>query len=1063
MSGSSHHFGADDRDFRSSGVCPLVSRPELSCAAVLGLVRASGLRSLKSHRAQTLQGEAALLQTFGHFCSPYSTGLTKVTRQRPELVKVLCRAMSEAHPNATFSAVSVLGNGQQRCHHDLVNEKGTLNYLLPLSRFKGGGLWIEDEGAVEEDAVYRPVPTPRGRELRKGKVVPVQPALAFDARRFHEVQEFQGERWMLVGYTPRRLSSLSAEDRSVLESLAFQLPPGSGEPVVPPSIRALFFDQRMPPELCLPASAYECKREVAALVRSIDHQVCHLESALDRANEDPPEVHPLLPGSVEKELAYFYAEDEVPSGPTEDPGAPLQTRTVTLLEVLSELELWLPSWKEEYNSLVLQRKAVRPLTQRDLDQWQREGCKYQLIPSKLVHTLKAHTGHRKARCVCCGNMESHSIYHKHECYAGGADATTPRALLRIASAYGWAVSSFDLRTAFLQSRLLTANRVPTVVKVPWLWRKHGVCVEEFWLVEGALYGLCISCVAWYIDDALILAVPEYSSKVTQFVSGLWSTTPPEYLVPGQVLVYNGFEIEQDGPYLRLHQSSFAAELLSRYPGTECSDVPALPRTTPLQEEARDPALTRQCQALCGEMLWLAIRTRPDLSFAVSMMAQCMAARPAEAWERGLQMRKHPGVAIGYGPPSKSLAIASAMSDASFAPDASRSHQCALTFLGGSLITWSSGRQSFITQSTCEAELVALVQGLQDLESQLPLFRELLLGAPLECLLLCDNKAAVNICQDPDDQAALPVALPDASPEIAPPVPYVFRYTDDLVLMISRYDGSAVPSLLQVLIGAGQAETASELFWLLEFGKFGRMQFLSASYYIVVARTIRHEERDSLGTNPLPFLGNNSNHWRNLHPLPPAVPEDFRRAETSLGTQVPNDFRGRPTSVQDASFNRFDNNQDVHNNPVPDPDVTSQSSESLDEESRAAEAGELAEPAKGESENSNTLLALVDPKSAPQPGVAELAFNTKGWVHSDVLCVWENQQKLMLVPDRQNQICVPAGNKEFSFTFNESRKTIGSTIPATMHMTKPKERKEFPLNTGEHLLEPFLMVYNDPGS
>ena len=140
----------------------------------------------------------------------------------------------------------------------------------------------------------------------------------------------------------------------------------------------------------------------------------------------------------------------------------------------------------------------------------------------------------------------------------------------------------------------------------------------------------------------------------------------------------------------------------------------VPRAGPVQEEERDAALTRKCQALCGEMLWLSIRTRPDLSFAVSMMAQCMAARPTEAWERGLQMlkflRRHPGVALGYGPPSSSLAVASAMSDASFAPDASRSHQCSLTFLGGSLITWSSGRQNFITQSTCEAELVALVQG-----------------------------------------------------------------------------------------------------------------------------------------------------------------------------------------------------------------------------------------------------------------------------------------------------------------------------------------------------------------
>ncbi|OLQ03927.1 Copia protein [Symbiodinium microadriaticum] len=680
-----------------------------------------------------------------------------------------------AHPTATFSALAVIGD-----------------------------LWIEDASVPEEEAVHRFVPSPQGEPF----FAPTVRAL------FHDWAPF----------------TMPSEPASVYECIAASVALDKCRESV---LQAYDFVQynlkklgRQARHLWGQANDTGDGEEVAELVRSIDHQVCSLERVLERASPDTTEAPPLLPDAAEKELACFLKEEEdtpppqlcvaravdpsavqstevPPNAPPEDSHVPLQTRTVTLVEVLSELELWLPSWKEEYNSLVHQHKAVRPLAQTYFDRWRREGVEYQLIPSKLVHTLKAHTGRRKARCVCCGNMESHSIYHKHECYAGGADATTLRALLRVASAHRWAVSSFDVRTAFLQSRLLTANRVPTVVKVPWLWRKHCICIEEFWLVEGALYGLCISprswcesldgtmasasttfddmkvtlvrfetdpnvwwvkgvkpsgettvlgCVAWYIDDALILAEPDYSRRVTEFVAGLWSTTPPEYLVPGQVLVYNGFEIEQDGPYLHLHQRSFVAELLSRYPGHENSEVPAVPRSGPVQEEERDAALTRKCQALCGEMLWLSIRTRPDLSFAVSMMAQCMAARPNEAWERGLQMlkflRRHPGVALGYGPPSSSLAVASAMSDASFAPDASRSHQCSLTFLGGSLITWSSGRQNFITQSTCEAELVALVQGLQDLESQLPLFKELLQGSPVECHLLCDNKAAVAICQAP---------------------------------------------------------------------------------------------------------------------------------------------------------------------------------------------------------------------------------------------------------------------------------------------------------------------------
>ena len=253
---------------------------------------------------------------------------------------------------------------------------------------------------------------------------------------------------------------------------------------------------------------------------------------------------------------------------------------------------------------LFQRKRSKP--------GERKGKSFQVIPSKLAHTLKAHTGRRKTRCVCCGNMEEVSLFNRSECYAGGVDATALRAVLRVASACEWSISSFDVRTAFLQSRLLDKHDVPTAVKTPWLWRKHGVCQEEFWLVKGALYGLCISprswcesrdatmasasmcleglkislqrfqsdpnlwwivsrdkseavshigMVAWYIDDALILAQPDHAKALTEFVAGLWNTTPPEYLLPGQVLVYNGFEIEQEGINAPFSQNSLAATLV----------------------------------------------------------------------------------------------------------------------------------------------------------------------------------------------------------------------------------------------------------------------------------------------------------------------------------------------------------------------------------------------------------------------------------------------------------------------------------------------------------------------
>ena len=833
----------------------------VSATNVLALLQASGF-GVPGEKLAPMNYKGADAWFFGACRNEDGFGVYPLTKDRPFLTQLLCNTMRASHPSSSFSALCVTRKGSQTCRRDLTGIKGQKNFLLPLSKFQGGHLWVEDDTIDDEQAIFRAIIEHPDRPLCRGRILSVRPCLAYDASRYHQVQETQGDRWILEGFTPAHKHPLLPKDREYLEELGFPLPAVLDQRLVPLAVRmsAVHVDSIGHPQ----DSGYECvgashalskcrvsvmkvldcvqanlKKwvhevrafwgransegegdESADLLRGTELQICTLQETLQKARDgDMQECPPLLPEDQVKELACLVLDTPPEerlcvAHATADPSSrgsassevPLQTRTLTLGEVLAELEDWKPSWGEEYDSLVKTHEAVCPLDAEELQEWRDQGRKFQIIPSKLVHTLKAHTGRRKTRCVCCGNMEEVSLFNRHECYAGGVDATALRAALRVVSAWEWSISSFDVRTAFLQSRLLDKHDVPTVVKTPWLWRKHGICQEEYWLVKGALYGLCISprswcesrdatmaaahtkmagfqvslrcfrsdpnlwwvigrdpedkednetqlgIVAWYIDDALILAQPAHAQAITEFIAGLWNTTPPEYLSPGQVLVYNGFEIEQDGACIRLHQKSFLTELLSRYPGHELADVPAVPYP-PREEEEPNPDLTRKCQALCGELLWLSIRTRPELCYAVNMMAQRMARSPLEAWERGIQilkyLRRHPEIALSYGLPSSGdLCRATALSDASFAPNAERSHQCCLTLLGDSLITWHSCRQPFITQSTCEAELVALCSALSDLEAQLPLFKELLPSKEWSCELLCDNKSAVAICQAP---------------------------------------------------------------------------------------------------------------------------------------------------------------------------------------------------------------------------------------------------------------------------------------------------------------------------
>ena len=75
----------------------------------------------------------------------------------------------------------------------------------------------------------------------------------------------------------------------------------------------------------------------------------------------------------------------------ENPNVPLQTRTIPLEEVKTNIEKWRPSTEAEYESLVCNTKAVEPLS----DEGFQELCDthvVELIPGKSVHTIKAYTG-----------------------------------------------------------------------------------------------------------------------------------------------------------------------------------------------------------------------------------------------------------------------------------------------------------------------------------------------------------------------------------------------------------------------------------------------------------------------------------------------------------------------------------------------------------------------------------------------------------------------------------------------------------------------------------------------
>ena len=84
----------------------------------------------------------------------------------------------------------------------------------------------------------------------------------------------------------------------------------------------------------------------------------------------------------------------------------LQTRLVSTEEVKRNLAEWISPMKEEYDSLVQTTGTCHPLAQEEFDAvTQDPTAAVEVLPGKLVFSIKAKSGKKKARIVGCGNHQ----------------------------------------------------------------------------------------------------------------------------------------------------------------------------------------------------------------------------------------------------------------------------------------------------------------------------------------------------------------------------------------------------------------------------------------------------------------------------------------------------------------------------------------------------------------------------------------------------------------------------------------------------------------------------------
>ena len=456
----------------------------------------------------------------------------------------------------------------------------------------------------------------------------------------------------------------------------------------------------------------------------------------------------------------------------------LTTRTVPAAEVYGELEMWRESIEKEYNQLVNETKAVIQMTRKQLlELAEKRGETIETLPAKMVFTRKAHSGLRRSRAVCCGNFAQDDP--DQAVYASGCDAVTTRMTLRTAALKHWDVAGVDIKTAFLQAPRREDGRL-IMCEVPQVMRRLGMAKdEEVWLISKALYGLTTSPRDWsvsrdqklpqikwkvdgcykdchfeataeenlwlvkasligkeevkmigallvYVDDFLVMGEKVMIGPTLEAIAGTWKCSEAQIATETSPVHFCGVEIrklpEKSG--LVLSQDSYEREMLEKWKITGTANWPQFKTPDPEAEVEKATAeQVKEAQAMCGALLWLSTRTRPELTYGVHIMAKNTTKRPLVALEVGKALMKYLKGNKGglvYGDPHYNGAwgardqlmvkrherLLEVFSDISFATAANfKSTGGAAIFYGGALVAWSSSTQPFITQSTAEAELL----------------------------------------------------------------------------------------------------------------------------------------------------------------------------------------------------------------------------------------------------------------------------------------------------------------------------------------------------------------------
>lgn len=477
----------------------------------------------------------------------------------------------------------------------------------------------------------------------------------------------------------------------------------------------------------------------------------------------------------------------------------------SLSEVPMRRALAGPNSEEWFDAMV---QEIRSIIKNDTWELVDRPKGVQIIGSRIVLRDKfgpdGNLERRKARLVAQGFSQKPGI-HFTETFAPVARLSTIRLIAALAARHGMTMNQFDVTTAYLNGEL----QEEIFMEPPKLLRDILVAIvrsekeldvrskaehmitkldqgDKVCLLKKSLYGLrqagrqwhaklrealldfgatpsngdpClyykgqgedIILIAVYVDDIII------ASRNPESITELGRALSSQFHIKdlGRINYCLGIKFNQDNNRVTMNQRGYIIDLLNRFNMTDAKMV-----STPTDVNKRLVKETEQHELeedvpyreLVGSLTYLALATRPDISFAASCLGQFNNSYGKAHWiaaKRVLRYLKGTlDLGLVYSADDKPLK-GFVDSDWGNCLDDRRSYSGYVFALSGSPVSWDARKQRTVALSSTEAEYMALTEGAKESIHWTAILEELGFKTLTDIEVLSDNLGALKLANNP---------------------------------------------------------------------------------------------------------------------------------------------------------------------------------------------------------------------------------------------------------------------------------------------------------------------------